>query len=188
MEKIRIFLGVGLGKISLLNEWMITLRQLGYDDQLRWTRPDQWHITLKFIGSFSVSSIPELAGKLRNGFNQKAGEQLVVKGAGFFGSLQSPKVLWAGVERSDWLDELNKIAEDICLETGIPESPKPFSPHLTLARIRKLKRPVRLIEEVKRQGETLWDKVRVNEVGLYKSELTPDGPEYSVLNKFKLLI
>lgn len=186
MEKIRIFLGVGLGEISSLNKWIIFLRQLGYEDQLRWTRPDQWHITLKFIGDFSVSLIPELTGKLRNGFSQKAGMQLVLKGAGFFGALRSPKVLWAGVESSDWLDELNKIAEDNCQETGIPESPKPFSPHLTLARIRNIKSPERLINEVEAHENTRWCQQQVQEVILYKSELTQDGPVYSVLDKFEL--
>lgn len=186
MEKIRIFLGVGLGEISSLNKWIIFLRQLGYEDQLRWTRPDQWHITLKFIGDFSVSLIPELTGKLRNGFSQKAGRQLVLKGAGFFGALRSPKVLWAGVESSDWLDELNKIAEDICQETCIPKSPKPFSAHLTLARIKKLKRPERLINEVKIREKTRWGHQQVQEVFLYQSKLTRDGPVYSVLARFEL--
>jgi 2'-5' RNA ligase len=76
MEKMRIFLGIGLDEIPSLKDWIAILQRGGYGDQLRWTRPDQWHITLKFIGDFSVSGISDLAGKLRNGFSQNAGGQL----------------------------------------------------------------------------------------------------------------
>ncbi|WP_106154343.1 RNA 2',3'-cyclic phosphodiesterase [Marinilabilia salmonicolor] len=186
MEKMRMFLGIGLDEIPSLKDWIAILQREGYGDQLRWTRPAQWHITVKFIGDFSVSEIPELAGKHRNGFSQNAGGQMVVEGAGFFGSLRSPKVLWAGVEKSDWLGGLNKIAENVCREAGIPISPKAFNPHLTLARIRNIKSPERLINEVEAHENTRWCQQQVQEVILYKSELTQDGPVYSVLDRFEL--
>lgn len=187
MENIRIFLGIELGEIPLLNDWVDTLQCFGYGDKVRLICDVRWHITLKYIGGFPISRISEFAGKLRDGFRQNDGGNLVIEGAGFFGSMRAPKVLWAGVSKAEWLDELNRTAENLCLETGISVSPKPFTPHLTLARIRQIERPIRLIDEVKRHEGTRWYQQKVKEVVLYKSDLTTDGPVYSVINRFELM-
>ncbi len=186
MEKIRIFLAIGLNDIPPISAWVKNLRQLHYGDQLKWTRPNQWHLTVKFIGSFSVEVLPVLTEQLRKAYENGNGGELVITGAGIFGPVRAPKVVWVGVEHASWLEEVNRIAEEVCVDFGVSESQRAFAPHLTLARVRKLKRPVKLLNEVEKHKGTVWHEESIKQVTLYKSDLTPDGPVYSVLEHFKL--
>ncbi|WP_291861556.1 RNA 2',3'-cyclic phosphodiesterase [Marinilabilia sp.] len=188
MDKKRVFIAIGLHVGPSLTQWVKTLKKLQDDERLNWTNKKQWHLTLKFIGEITKPEVKILAERLFDAFKKAEGGKLLIKGAGFFGPSRAPKVIWAGIENDEWLKKLNQISEEVCSTLGIPESPHPFAPHLTLARMKGLKHPTLLLEEIQEKKETLWHETEVRKVTLYESQLTSDGPVYSELEQFELQI
>ncbi|AIQ45280.1 hypothetical protein R70723_04750 [Paenibacillus sp. FSL R7-0273] len=101
----------------------------------KWTYPDDYHITLQFLGDTPAAKIPELLAALevisagQEPFTLRLGEW------GTFGAPESPRVLWAGV--SGELEQLRNLQRKIVSATsplGFKEEKRTYSPHLTLAR------------------------------------------------------
>ncbi|MDQ0086870.1 2'-5' RNA ligase [Paenibacillus anaericanus] len=99
----------------------------------KWTHPQDYHITLQFLGEISVIKLDALMAALKN--IKGTPFPLALNGIGFFGSSKTPRVLWAGV--SGDLNGLQSLHLSVIQETGtlgfIPED-RPYSPHITLAR------------------------------------------------------
>lgn len=98
---------------------------------LRWTRPDDWHVTLVFLGEVPVALLPDLRGVLSEVAVRQGEFRLLLDGADRFGD----RVLWAGLEgdlaRLAALADAVRVAVTSC---GLPGDERPFRGHLTLAR------------------------------------------------------
>jgi 2'-5' RNA ligase len=96
----------------------------------------------------------------------------------------SPRVVWLGITSWEPLKEIHKKLESQLQEAEIEPEKRSFSPHLTIARVRRNadKKTVKEIGEAlsKFKVDSLG-KCRINHVVLYKSELTPKGPIYTPL-------
>ncbi len=113
-------------------EWL--LARLRPTAKLRWSRPDNLHLTLKFIGEFPSAQLPALKQALEQ-VPPPPRFDVGVRGLGFFPHAKAPRVFWAGVEAPPALTDL-AIAIDQAVEPlGVQREPRPFTPHLTLARI-----------------------------------------------------
>ncbi len=156
------------------------------DDKLKWTDSRQWHLTLKFLGDIPASELSELSDRLASAFKEVKAGSIVVEGSGFFGSSKNPKILWAGIRESEWLNDLQTGTAEACSGFGLSGESRAFYPHLTLARINVLKDRSRLIEEVDQKKNTVWCKREINQAILFQSKLTQNGPVYSVLKQFEL--
>ena len=100
---------------------------------LRWTRPEQWHLTLAFLGEVHDESGGELARRLARVAARAHPLTLSLGSAGRFGN----RVLWTGV-RGD-IDALRRLAEAVraaARRARLPVEDRPYRPHLTLARAR----------------------------------------------------
>src|SRR5437762_3129412 len=101
--------------------------------QTRWVRPENLHLTLKFIGE-----VPETEfAVIRNALAAARSDQPVAlefRGLGFFPNEKRPRVFWAGIEASPNLKTLAAEIDRAMEKLGIPCEQRPFSPHLTLAR------------------------------------------------------
>ena len=150
--------------------------------QGRWTPPENWHVTLKFLGSVW----PRLGGRVRDAVREVAGAHQAFTSAlarmGAFPSLSRARVLWAGLE--DPAGRLTDIARDLdrVLARDFRTEARPFAPHLTIARFEP---PVRLPEAVLRaaiQGGPFL----VDRLVLYRSHLRRPAPRYEALEEFPL--
>ena len=97
---------------------------------VRTTRVDQWHVTLAFLGE--VPDPEPLLGSLRTAAERAQPLHLQLRGSGFF---RGPGVLFAGV--SGDVDPLHRLAADVtavCRDAGVHLEPRPYRPHLTVAR------------------------------------------------------
>src|SRR5258708_12770251 len=111
--------------------------------QTRWVRPENLHVTLKFIGEVPDTKLAAIRSALA-GARSDQPVTLDFRGLGFFPNEKHPRVFWAGMEASP---NLKDLAADIDLATeklGLPLEQPPFSPHLTLARFE----PPRLPEQL----------------------------------------
>lgn len=158
-------------------------------DAVRWTRPDNIHLTLKFLGNVAVEQVDALASVLREacaGFEPLA---LRAENLGFFPPRGLPRVLWVSVR--DERDQLAQLQRNV--ETGIRQKisgieEERFTGHLTIGRVRNLRHThARKLSDFARQfnGKVLGDW-RAEKLELMRSELAPEGSGYSCLSEIPL--
>ncbi len=151
--------------------------------QTRWVRPENLHVTLKFIGEVQE---PKLAF-IRSALADVRSDQPVAldfRGLGFYPNEKRPRVFWAGIEASP---NLITLAADIdkAMETlGIPGEKRPFSPHLTLARFEPPRLPEKLRTTIQEKAASDFGSLRTSQFHLIESKLKPTAAEYTTLESF----
>ena len=178
-ETIRAFLGISLPEAQreILASYREACRAPG--DGLRWVSSENLHLTLRFLGGVAPQRIEELSADLRRlrfpAFEARLG------GVGTFGRGRAVRVLWLGVEAgAAELTALAGQAEKACRRVGLAPEPRPFNPHLTLARARD-RGGVQVSELPPLPAVPAWT---VDEFALFQSRVTPAGAIYSVLRRF----
>lgn len=145
---------------------------------VRWTPPEQLHLTLRFIPEASDAELDELAERLAE--IDFAPFELRTGGLGLFLRRQVAEILWYGVESSPELLELQRRVETTAREIGLAGEKRRFEPHVTLARMKDAA-PARLAEYLKLHENLPAYDLRVDEFGLYSSVLRPDGAVHRLL-------
>jgi 2'-5' RNA ligase len=156
------------------------------DPPWRWSRPETWHLTLKFLGETPEDRVSDITTALERVARAHSSFPMSLDAFGAFPDLKRPRVLFYKV--SDGADELRTLAAsvDTALETiGFPAEDRPFRAHATLARIKKP-----LPGAITRKLETipaLADATQsVDSFSLIESHLDPSGARYTVLKPFAL--
>ncbi|OGN91262.1 MAG: 2'-5' RNA ligase [Chloroflexi bacterium RBG_13_50_10] len=152
--------------------------------------PEGIHLTLKFLGNISPQKVAEITGVMEQASQGVSPFQLEISELGGFPNLRQPRVLWVGIK-----GELSKLIawqqriDNGLVPLGFAKEARPFTPHLTLARLREGCSPQdkRDIGElvVKTPVEVNY-KVNVNSLNLMRSQLLPGGAVYSRLAEVKL--
>ncbi len=156
---------------------------------VRWTRPEQIHLTLKFLGKVRAAAIPEVTAALRSVCADALALRLKAEGFGCFPNAVRPRVLWVGVTGE--IAALARLQERVAAVTealGEHEKREDFTAHLTLGRV--LSRRPREVREV---GEALagvaFSQVgdwRAEAVELQQSVLQRGGSVYTTLARVAL--
>jgi 2'-5' RNA ligase len=163
--------------VSHIDTWKVRTGK-----EVHWVSPEKLHLTLCFLGDVLTKDLDPLEQSLFAKITKVGAFTVGLKGLGCFPKIRSPKVLWIGLgEDKERLMALQKIVAGTC--EPFMESPKnkPFSPHLTVAQIRRLERGhERDIERlVKEERETDFGYLEAWGVQLMSSELGPEGSKYS---------
>ncbi len=153
---------------------------------IRWVRPENLHLTLKFLGEVSEERIPEIEEVLNRVAAQLEHFTLRVKGTGTFPEKKRPRVIWAGVESSGQLFQLQKAIEKALFELGFKEEEREFTGHITLGRVKEFSDQQRLLPILLRFKEKEFGIINVREFVLMKSELHPDGARYERIGVYML--
>jgi 2'-5' RNA ligase len=152
---------------------------------VKWVDLESMHLTLKFLGSVAVDSIPQIVEAMSGVAMVHASFKLQVSGTGAFPNWQRAQVVWVGVGGElDKVNALQKALESALSPLGFPPEARSFSAHLTLGRLRD-----RVTPDDRRRFAEFAQKVEfkaslafeVSAVRLMKSQLTPAGPIYSEL-------
>lgn len=162
-------------------EALASARRLPPDDRVRWTRPENVHLTLKFLGDIREENLDDLRAALGEVCAGHAPFDVALAGLGAFPSTRRAKVLWAGVGAGS--GRLRSLAADIdaaLVPLSFEREKRLYAPHLTLGRVRG--RPVSL-DLPSGAGEIGF---RVRQVELMESTLTPKGAIYETLGVFAL--
>jgi 2'-5' RNA ligase len=162
---------------------------------LKWVNPESAHLTLKFLGDTPESRVDEVAAALREAVGGSPALTLHTGAIGCFPSGRAPRVLWLGLEGDlEGLQRLRDAVEEHVSPLGWPDPqagapPRPFVPHLTLARLRPEATPAER-RGVGQACGTIWPpsatELPVAEVSFMRSELLPSGPRYSALAQVAL--
>jgi 2'-5' RNA ligase len=160
-----------LGQLS-----SVLMRQVP-SHSVRWVEPERMHLTLRFIGDMERTLLPDLARALDEAAARHRPFALHLEGFGCFPDCKRPRVLWAGVNGD--LDLAASLKKDLDLALvpfgWEPEKP-PYHPHLTLGRVK----------DAHALASQQWPAglealpIAVESAHLIESELTRDGPIYTV--------
>lgn len=113
-----------------LADAMLQLRQQAIGG--RWTRPENLHVTVQFLGELPPESLPELSGMLRRSADSVRPFHLVFGGCGTFGSRRD--ILWIGIEPCKMLQQLFGLITTELAGASLPHEKRLYQPHLTIAR------------------------------------------------------
>ena len=184
---LRLFVAVELAEpvIESLTVAQHSLKQHLGTECVRWTDPRGTHLTLKFIGETDERRLPDMQRALAESAATHAPMGLALGGVGVFPNRRRPRVIWIGLEDADsGLANLQASVERAMGRLGLPPEERPFSPHLTLGRVRDGASArdydgiaAALADATPLPAATL----HVGELSLMRSVLRPDGPEYTRL-------
>ena len=149
-----------------------------------WTRPDQLHLTLRFLGDVPTEQIEPMIARLAT--VQVAPFVLPIEGAGTFPPNRPPRVLWIGVGAGHpRLFQLRQRIDDAVLASGVPLDVRTFHPHVTLARCTENAAPA-ITHWLHVHREATAPPFRVEAFELFASELRPSGAVHTLKRRFPL--
>ena len=155
---------------------------------MAWTRPEQCHLTLNFLGNVEEEKIPGLVASVRAGTGGFAPFQLTSAGVGVFPNVRQPRVLWAGVRSiSEQLVTLHDATSNAVREL-LPAEDKKFVGHITIGRA---KAPGRadaqaIADFVRAHAGTLLGSWSCASIEIMRSELSSSGAIHTVYESISL--
>lgn len=157
---------------------------------VKWVKPENIHLTLKFLGERDEKKLEKIAAVLEEVAKNKNVFQAEVSSIGAFPRIDSPRVIWIGIEKGD--SETKEIAEELeekIAKIGIPKEDRPFSSHITIGRTRSSLNQEKLITGLRKLENKIEKQTMhfsVTKITLFKSTLTPKGPVYEALKETSL--
>ncbi len=150
-------------------------------------RPENYHITVKFLGDVDENLTEKLVYKLTERLDKAGDRNLDIRYAGVFPNPGSPRVIWAGAGPEEPLKKLNTTCEEAAFELGVDKEAREFHPHLTLGRIKKkISDPRPVINWLKKYGNRKFGEILNPSLVLYESKLTSAGPQYRELEQWQI--
>jgi len=176
----RLFVGVDLDGMA---EEVRAVQDRFEADGLRFTDPEQAHVTVKFLGDTAPDRVPEVVEALEAAVADSGVEpfEAAFGGLGVFPSLEYISVVWLGVrEGGERLERLHEAVEDRTVGLGFDPEEHEFTPHVTLARMDHAGGKAR-VQRVVREADPDAGTLRVEQVRLTESTLTEAGPAYETV-------
>jgi 2'-5' RNA ligase len=153
------------------------------DKRPHWVRPENLHVTLKFIGEVSPTKLDSIRSAL-SAIRSDAPVDLKFHGLGFFPNENYPRVLWAGLDATTNLTTLAGDIDGALESQGVARERRAFTPHLTLARIEPPGLHERLRAVIQDNRAREFGSFQTREFYLIESKLKPSGAEYTTLASF----
>ena len=189
----RAFLAIPLSadEHRLLESLQTSLATMPALDDFRWMRPENIHVTLRFLGDIEEDQATAAAEALLRAGASAPAFDISINQFGVFPHLKRPNVLWVGPsETPEPLVELEASLSRYLAEAGFPSGEGPFRPHMTLGRRRSRDRPPAGLEGELEVAEQRWLTppliCRAREAVLFRSELNPSGAIHTTLEKVTL--
>jgi 2'-5' RNA ligase len=151
--------------------------------QTKWVRPENMHLTLKFLGETASEQLNEVKATLHRIYSSEPIE-LEFRGLGFFPNARRPRVLWAGIESSLNLSGVATEIDQALHKLGFPLDDRTFTPHLTLARFSQPALSPALQAAALENASRAFGAFFVRQFQLIESKLKSAGAEYTTLQSF----
>jgi 2'-5' RNA ligase len=178
-DKVRLFVGVRVSMEALaeLTELRRTLARRADDAGLkvRWVAPATYHVTLAFLGWSRSEVVEPLRDRIGDALAGQRRFRFTGNGLGAFPRPDKARVVWAGVSDGGELAELAGRVGRAAGELGFAIDDRPFHPHVTLGRCRKV---ADLSELLLPYAEQAFSETSVESVILFESIMKSSGSEY----------
>ena len=191
-QEFRLFLALAIpdGVKGAIQDAQAALRGVLPEKAARWTRCEQFHLTVRFLGNVPASQLDELVAELRRVGASFSPLNMKAARIGFFPDARFPRVAWVGVndlqgQLSALWNAVQSATQPFTKEAAEPE----FSGHVTLARVNRLRREdaEKLAKCAARFENTVFGEWTADQVELMRSELLPEGARHTVLATLPLL-
>ncbi len=180
-EQVRSFISIDLEDRQILSRIASILSSLqSLDGDLKPVERENIHLTLKFLGNVPGPRLGEVKSSLQQViFSAFTAE---IKGAGAFPNLNHMNVVWVGVNEG-WsqVEQIYEQVEKLLSGLGFRREHRPFSPHITIARVRSGRKRDEVASFLQRLTEESFGTITVDKIRLKQSILSSSGPKYSTL-------
>ena len=159
-----------------------TERASGTLPEVVWVAPENFHLTVKFLGAVDIDRLADIDRALHEAVTGLAAFDVLLRGLGAFPSAARPRIIWAGV--ADGAAALAAVAAQVersLSPLGFPPEDRAFSAHVTLGRVRTPRRNPRLAAALASASNVELGRVAVTRISLMRSDLSPRGARYSEL-------
>ena len=150
---------------------------------VKWVKPELIHLTLKFLGEIDEGQVADVAEAMALAAAGAGAFELSVAGLGAFPPRGAPRVVWAGVEPHPALTALVERLEEGLEILGFARERRPYSPHLTLGRVKDPRGASALRGRLEAGAAMSFGARRVDDLVLMQSVLTTAGPTYTPLRR-----
>lgn len=180
MERVRCFISIELDPVTrkYVSQFVNNLKFLR---GIKWVSEENYHITLAFMGELSANKVPQICDVLEKISLRHSPFILNLCGSGFFPNENNPKVLWIGIQKSKELSSLKDDIDKSLRSLNIDFDTKPFSPHLTIGRIKS-----GIDTTLITRNEDFSVSFLVKEIYFMKSQLFKSGPVYTEIYRTEL--
>jgi 2'-5' RNA ligase len=190
-NRVRLFLALGIPEPvrAEVESAQLKLQRASPDVQIRWTKPEQFHITLKFLGNVEADQIDSLTESIRQICHAFAPMRLRAQDLGSFPDWRDPRVIWAGIhDTQKALLRLHSAVEDATQPFTAEKREENFAGHVTLGRIKRIRRSqaealARLAAGMSRRFFGEWCATQMD---LMQSKLGPNGAQHTRLTQLAL--
>lgn len=182
-EKIRVFFGVPLPEDMriAMQKVVIALQQRKFSEQIKWSPPENLHLTLRFLGDTPVAKIEPLIAKVTEALREIKSFRLPIDDLKLFPSAIRPHAIVITCPLTTELNQLVRVLENVMADFEFPAEKRRYSPHITLGRLRGDDAP-----DLSEVMQELPKELLMQEVIFYRSELGQGGSKYTALKKFAL--
>jgi len=191
MEQIRSFIAVELPEElkSVLARLQAQLKTERHP-AAKWVNPYSVHLTLKFLGNIAVAKTDEITRAIEAATKGTPPFHLEVKTLGVFPNLKRVQVVWVGINGEiERLSQLQKRIESNLVPLGFAAESRPFTPHLTLARLNQRASPAErqsFGQLIASTDFTTTYGFKVDSINLMRSQLTREGAIHSRISSIPL--
>ena len=186
-QSIRTFIALELppAVTSLLHKVQQDLKRLNI--RARWVRPENIHLTLKFLGDINPDDIDKIGAAMTGAAIEFPPVTLSVRGVGVFPGIKRPRIIWVGLGGGirSLLALQNRLEQELA-RVGFPKDKRSFKAHLTLGRIKQSVTPAVIRQMISEYASLNSDEFICDQIFLFKSDLKPSGAVYSKLKQTNL--
>jgi 2'-5' RNA ligase len=182
---IRAFIATEIPPFDELESLVDRLRKSGA--KISVPKSEGMHVTLKFLGDVKEDFVTEIIGHLERSVSGFAPFEVKVAGTGAFPNPRNPRVFWIGLEDGGFLGRIAGSIDESLSTMGFAKESRPFTPHITIARVKAPFGVERAMGILKEFEGTQFGTYLVKDIRLKKSTLTPGGSIYEDLGVISLV-
>jgi 2'-5' RNA ligase len=178
----RLFIAIDIpDDIKNVTDGFIRDARHAQNDGVVYVKSDNFHITLKFIGETDPAKVETISEALEEiSFDPFC---MRVAGTGSFPEGEQARVLWIGLHDTEPLARIASAVDRRLFATGIPRDTRPFSPHLTIARVKK-ELNTAMTDLLRSAKDLPFGNFTVTAFHIYQSVLGAGGPVYTKIKTF----
>lgn len=155
--------------------------------KLRWVKPQNLHLTLKFLGDIPAAHAPRVGSAMQKAVADHPPVEMTLQGMGVFPGFKRPRVLWIGFGgQVDELEHIYQRLEDELEAVGFEREKRGFRAHLTIARIKGAVPGDTFRQVIQQTADFSPLQFSARRLVLYQSVLRPQGAVYTALQEVDL--
>jgi 2'-5' RNA ligase len=181
MSSFRGFIAIDVDPTKKIEEFLWCIRESQADVKL--VDINNIHVTLKFLGDVQLSQLDGIIKVLETAVMDAKSFEIKLTGSGVFPNRSYVRVVWIGLDVEPVLEQMVDRLENGFLDLGFKPERRKFSPHLTVGRVRTAWKKDELLAVVDKFHDTEFGVQQVNGIRLMQSELTPEGPVYTLVHE-----